>query len=327
MSQAMSRRLRWRNLALGIASAAAVLTVAILILVYGRVGTLRGKTFRIYVTTDAARGVIRGTEVWLDGQKVGLVKNVDFRPASTSSKERLVLDLEIVDDARALVRADSRVDIRAGGTLIGSQVVYIVSGTARNAVIAAGDTLHSRGQSDLESATSNAAIAAREFPAVMANVKLLAAQLRSATGTIGAVAGIGGEGVREAKFAALEARAGRVMRRLSSSSGTISLTLSDSALLRARVQGAMARADSIRQLLASDAHSLGRFRKDSTLMRDVADIRSELGRVRSLLDNPDGTVGRFRTDSALVRGLHRDFAALDSLFADLKKHPLRYIAF
>ena len=319
----MSRRLRWRNLALGVASAAVVLTVALLILVYGRVGTLRGKTFQIYVTTDAARGVIRGTEVWLDGQKVGLVKNVDFRAASTSAKERLILSLEILDVARSHVRADSRVDIRAGGTLIGNQVVYITSGTAKNAVIADGDTLHSGEQSDLESAVSKAAVAVREFPAVMANVKVLAAQLQSAQGTIGAVMGFKGD----VKFGAMRARTERVIGRLSSSSGTISLALSDSALLRARVQAAMARADSIRQLLASDSHSLGRFRKDSTLARDVADIRSELGRVRSLLNNPDGTIGRLRTDSALVRAVHRDFAAFDSLFTDLKKHPLRYIAF
>ena len=319
----MSRRLRWRNLVIGVASAAVVLTVAILILVYGRVGTLRGKTFLIYVTTDAARGVIRGTEVWLDGQKVGLVKNVDFRAASTSTKERLVLSLEILDVARSHVRADSRVDIRAGGTLIGSQVVYITSGTAKNAVIADGDTLHSSGQSDLESAVSKAAVAAREFPAVMANVKVLAAQLQSVQGTIGAVMGLKGD----TKFGAVRVETERLMNRLSSSSGTISLSLSDSALLRARVQTAMARADSIRQLLASDTHSLGRFRKDSTLTRDVADIRSELVRVRSLLNDPDGTVGRLRTDSALVRAVHRDFAALDSLFTDLKKHPLRYIAF
>jgi phospholipid/cholesterol/gamma-HCH transport system substrate-binding protein len=319
----MSRRLSWRNLVVGLVAAAAVLGVALLILVYGRVGTLRGKTFQIYLTTDAARGVIRGTEVWLDGQKVGLVKNVDFQPASTSAKERLVLSLEILDVARSHVRTDSRVDIRSGTTLIGDQVVYISSGTAKNAVIAEGDTLRSRGQSDLESVTSRAAIASRELPAIMANVKVLAAQLRSAEGTIGAVMGMKGG----AKLGAIRARTERVMGRLSSSSGTISLALNDSALLRARVQTAMARADSIRQLLASDSHSLGRFRKDSTLMRAVADIRVELGRVRSLLDNPDGTVGRLRTDSALVRAIHRDFAALDSLFADLKKHPLRYIAF
>jgi phospholipid/cholesterol/gamma-HCH transport system substrate-binding protein len=319
----MSRRLSWRNLVLGLIAATAVLAAALLILVYGRVGTLRGKTFKIYVTTDAARGVIRGTEVWLDGQKVGLVKGVDFRPASTSSKERLVLDLELLEVARSHVRADSRVDIRAGGKLIGSQVVYIVSGTAQNAVIAEGDTLHSRGQSDIESATSKAAIASREFPAIMANVKLLAAQLQSAQGTIGAVMGMKGD----AKLGAIRARTERIIQRLSSSSGTISLALSDSAVLRARVQTAMARADSIRQLLASDRHSLGRFRKDSTLMREVADLRAEFGRVRSLLDNPDGTIGRLRTDSALVRAVHRDLAAFDSLFTDLKKHPLRYIAF
>jgi ABC-type transporter Mla subunit MlaD len=321
----MSRRLHWRDLALGVTAAALVVTVAVLIMIYGRVGTLRGKTFRIYVATDAARGVIRGTEVWLDGQKVGLVKNVDFRPASTSQKERLILSLELLDVARSHVRADSRVQIRAGATLIGDQVVHISSGTAKTAVIAAGDTLRAGVQGDVESATSNAAIAAREIPAIMANVKLLAAQLHSAEGTIGAVTGIGIG--KDARFGALRAKTERVMHRLSSSSGTISLALSDSAALRARVQNAMARADSIRQLLASDAHSLGRFRRDSTLMRDVADIRSELVRVRSLLDRQDGTIGRLRTDSALVRAVHRDFAALDSLFADLKKHPLRYIAF
>ena len=319
----MSRRLSWRNLALGLSFAAIIVTLAVLIMVYGRVGTLRGKTFRIYVTTDAARGVIRGTEVWLDGQKVGLVKNVDFRPASASAKERLVLSLEVLDVARSHVRTDSRVSIRAGATVIGDQVVYISSGTVKNPAIAERDTLHSGGQSDLQSATSNAAVAAREFPAIIANVKLLAAQLQSAQGTIGAVTGIRSD----TRFGQLRVKTERVMRRLSSSSGTVSLALSDSALLRARVQGAMARADSIRQLLASDGHSLGRFRKDSTLKRDVAEIRSELQTVRTLLNRQDGTIGRLRTDSALVRAVHRDFAALDSLFSDIKKHPLRYLAF
>jgi ABC-type transporter Mla subunit MlaD len=316
-------RLRWRNLALGVAAGGAVLTIAVLIMIYGRVGSLRGKTFRLYVSTDAARGVIHGTEVWLDGQKVGLVRGVSFRSASSSTQERVVLSLEILDVARSHVRADSRVQVRAGATLIGDQVVYISSGTAKAPVIAANDTLHAGPQGDLESATSKAAIAAREFPAIMSNVKLLSAQLKSMQGTIGALSGM----EKDAKFDALRAKSERLMRRVSSSSGTVSLFLSDSALLRAQVQSVMAQADSIRQLLSSDSHSLGRFRKDTTLMRDVADIRTQLDLVRSLLDRQDGTIGRLRTDSALVRAVHRDFAALDSLFADIKKHPLRYIAF
>jgi hypothetical protein len=46
-----------------------------------------------------------------------------------------------------------------------------------------------------------------------------------------------------------------------------------------------------------------------------------------LASSPDGTVGRLRTDSALTQAVHADLASLDSLMADIKKHPLRYIAF
>ena len=38
-------------------------------------------------------------------------------------------------------------------------------------------------------------------------------------------------------------------------------------------------------------------------------------------------IGRIRNDSAIVQNIHLDMAALDSLMADIKKHPLRYVAF
>ena len=89
----------------------------------------------------------------------------------------------------------------------------------------------------------------------------------------------------------------------------------------------MAQVDSIRALVASDQHSLGRFRRDSTLKHEIVRIRSELAEVQRLASSPDGTIGRFRSDSAIVRGLHRNMLLLDSLFTDMKKHPFRYIAF
>jgi hypothetical protein len=89
----------------------------------------------------------------------------------------------------------------------------------------------------------------------------------------------------------------------------------------------MAQADSIRALVSSDRHTLGRFRRDSTLMRSVGAVRNELQRVAAEAASPDGTIGRIRTDSALTASIHRDLAALDSLLTDIKKHPLRYIAF
>jgi hypothetical protein len=89
----------------------------------------------------------------------------------------------------------------------------------------------------------------------------------------------------------------------------------------------MAQADSIRFLVSSNQHSLGRFRRDSTLAGEVGRIRDELRDIERQAASPDGTIGRMRSDSAIVRNLSRDRAVFDSLFVDLKKHPLRYIAF
>ncbi|HWH52809.1 MAG TPA: MlaD family protein [Gemmatimonadaceae bacterium] len=319
----MPDRTHWTELRTGLLSAAAVLVAAVLVLVYGRVGSLHGKTIRIYATTDAARGVIRGTEVWLDGQKVGLVRGVSFRPPTVAPKDRLVLTMDIIDAVRAHVRLDTRVQVRGGATLIGDQVVYMQSGTAKAREVANGDTIHAQEQTDLEDLSSEAAIAARDFPPILQNVKLLAAQLRSTEGTLGAL-------TLDQKGSALsrvEARTERVMARLSTGNGTLSLAMGSRSALVARASRAMAELDSVRALLASNEHSLGRFRRDSTLVRDLRRIRVDLDAARQLADSGNGTVARLQTDSALVQGVHRDLVALDSLFADLKQHPLRYIAF
>jgi phospholipid/cholesterol/gamma-HCH transport system substrate-binding protein len=317
----MSHSKSWKNLSLGLVCAAAVLGGALAILVFGRVGMLHGEKFELFVTTDAARGLIRGSEVWLDGQRVGNVAGVEFRPATASSKERLVLKLEVLDKSRMLIRKDSRVRIQAGTSMIAEQVVYIRSGTLASAEIASGDTLRASTQNDVESMSSDAALATRELPAIMANVKLLGIQLDATQEALSSI--IGDDG----KMRSVRARASRVMAGLSGAGGSLRPMLGARDAMVKRAERARAQLDSIRTLLASNEHSLGRFRRDSTIMRAVASLRSEVAEIKVLAESPDGTIGRLRTDSAIVRGVHRDLAMLDSLMADMKKRPLRYIAF
>ncbi|HXT14563.1 MAG TPA: MlaD family protein [Gemmatimonadaceae bacterium] len=312
----------WPDLKLGIVAVLTVIAIALSILIFGRVGTLHGKKFTLYVTTDEARGVIRGTEVWLDGQRVGTVKSVDFRPPTVGVKDRLILSLSMLESSRSHIRSNTRVQVRAGGTIIGDQVVYMTSGTTRAAGVSDGDTIRAGEQADFESVSSDAAGAGRELPAILENVKLLTAQLQTTEGTLGALGLESGTTMRS-----VHGKTARLMARLSNGRGTIPMALSATDALRARASRAMAQADSIRALVASDQHSLGRFRRDSTLLHSIGEVRAELEHVQTLAASPDGTIGRFRTDSALTHAMHRDLAALDSLFADIKKHPLRYIAF
>ena len=302
-------------------AAAGVVVTAVVILVYGRVGLLHGSKFTLYVLTDAARGVIRGTEVWLDGQKVGVVKGVNFRSPDNPASERLVLVLSILESDRARVRRDSKIQVRSGANIIGDRVVYIASGTTKVGGVADGDTIHGAEQADIEGMTSDAALATRELPAIVENVKLLADQLQTAQGTLGAL-GLDGGGAQTIQ---LRVKTSRVMSRLSRS--PFNHVVSERGDLMGRASEIMSRVDSIRALVGSDEHSLGRFRRDSTLVREMRNARVELAEVQRLASSPNGTIGRFRADSIIVRNIHRDLAQVDSLIADVKKHPLRYIAF
>jgi hypothetical protein len=111
-----------------------------------------------------------------------------------------------------------------------------------------------------------------------------------------------------------------------SSKGTLGLALERGQII-ARAHAATAEADSVRALLASDRSSFGRFRRDSTLLRTVADLRDELSITAALLSSPDGTLGRFGQDSIIAVQTAEMSKQMTALFADIKKRPFRYIGF
>jgi ABC-type transporter Mla subunit MlaD len=69
----MSRAVSWRSLSRGLFAVAALLLVVAATLKYARIGRLSGETVRYYAAFPAARNVMGGTEVWINGAKVGRV--------------------------------------------------------------------------------------------------------------------------------------------------------------------------------------------------------------------------------------------------------------
>jgi ABC-type transporter Mla subunit MlaD len=319
----MPRRASWSELAIGLISFAVLVGVSLCVLVFARVGRLHGSTFRLYALTGEARGVIRGSEVWLGGQKVGAVKDIQFMPAGRPVSERVLISMDVLSSAKQGIRNNSTAQVRSGGTLISSPVVYLTIGTTSAAVVASGDTIRTLPQSDLETMTSQFAIASREFPAIISNVKLLNNQLHSVHGTLGAM-GIEHGGV---ELVRTRRQAMQIVAKLTSPSGTIGSALAPESGLADRARRVMARADSVRALVASQNTSLGRFRRDSTLLREVADIRNELDIIRARLASPRGTLGRAQADSALFAAIAGAQREMTLIMADVHRRPLRYIHF
>ena len=312
----------WRSLIPGLIAIAVIVLSTVALLMFAQVGALHGDTVRVYAATDQARGLLKGSDVWLAGQKVGVVADIRFQPVTTDVGQRLVLELELLEKYLPQLRDDSYAQIRTGGSLIGAQVVYLTTGTPTASAIVSGDTLRAKPQSDTEGVASQIAGASRQFPAIINNVKLLNAQLDGARGTLGAFGAE--EGVQQ--IGRLGVRAADLTGRALSGQGTIGLAMRRPDHIT-RARSAMARADSIRLLLASQSSTYGRLRRDSTLIREISSVRDEVSIVKALLTDTRGTVGRVRADSAIVRQLGLLEREFSSLKRDITRDPLRFIGF
>lgn len=319
----MPSRLHWSDVRGGLIALAILAGVAFGILKFLRVGSLHGDTIRVYALVGEARGLSTGSEVWLSGQKVGKVIAIQFRPpAQSDTLSRILIEMELMARYRDAVHRDATAQIRSGGSIIGAAVVYLTPGTVRTIAIRDGDTLRTEAQADIEGATSKFGAATKELPAIMANVKLIMKNVQLPQTNVGAFMH---DHARDRQIAIFQSRAGRLMDHATNGRGTIGLVMNGD--LGPRVSRVMARADSVRALLASNNTSLGRFRRDSTLITEVADIRSELTKVQALLDEPRGTAGRVMHDTALTAALGDVQREMGLLFADIKAHPFKYLSF
>ncbi|MFL5500287.1 MAG: MlaD family protein, partial [Gemmatimonadaceae bacterium] len=181
----MPHRLHWRNLTVGIVAAAVIGLVTVLILLFARVGALHGKKVTLYVVTDDASGVLAGTEVWLSGEKEGLVKDIKFRPASVDTLERLLIVTEVLKDALPNVRRDSYAQIRPGANLIGVPVVYISPGTTAAPSLRDGDTIYTRPKPEVVDIATGIGSIAPEVAALGKATAELANKFDRPVGTIG----------------------------------------------------------------------------------------------------------------------------------------------
>ena len=316
----MPRQLHWRELTAGIIAVAVIAVLTIVTLVFARVGGLHGKKVTLYVVTDAAKGVLPGTEVWLAGQEAGRVKNVSFRPPSTDMLERLIIRTEFLESALPSVRQDSYAQIRPSGSLIGKAILFIAAGSATSPPLHDGDTVYTRRKARVGDLEADVATVGPALNLFVAGLSELDTKLKNPVGTIGNARTRGMPHMPE-----IRGHISNMTSKASQGNGTIGLATRTH--LMARASHLMAATDSIRSLMASDKGSLGRFRRDTTLVTKAKGLLAELDTLQLLASNPVGSIAAAHPDSSLTKELSRTHALLASLIKDIKKHPQRYINF
>lgn len=313
----VAQRLSWSQLLPGIGFVAAVIAAVFAVLVYGRVGALRGERVRLHIVAAETGDIMAGSDVWYAGRKVGRVESIGAMPVSGDSLARVAISTEILDEYAPLVHRDAIIRVQAGGRLMGAKVVAIEGGSLSAPAIADGDTLRSLPGGSMATAQARMATAQERVPLLMRATRGAIADMRQILQlTSTAMARVPIDRGRAVMAQATDV-AGDVQRMMGTSDGA----------LGARIAVVRARVDSVRAVMASPSGTFGRFRRDSTLVHAIADVRDELSALSAAASSPDGTLGRMAADSLLQNELSVMKREMSALFLDIKKRPLRYLSF
>lgn len=314
----MPRKYRWSELKVGLISGAVIIGLAAGILLFARVGALHGERSQLIVLTDHASGVLPGTEVWLAGEKIGLVKKISFRPVSADTSRRVSIETEILSQFMPQVRKNAHADIRPGGNLIGSPVVYIASGTLNMPPARNGDTIVTKSVGVIKDVGEN-------VTQLVARLTVLTDSGSKALSLLNSEAGAAGAFTRRGlpRIASVTGTLSSLLSKASTGNGSAGLIARGD--LGAKFRAITASKDSITRMMTSGSGNLGRFHRDSTLGPTIARLRSEVDSLRGMMGNKTGGIGRLQSDSTLAGEMSKVRAQLDSLMKDVKKHPRKYL--
>jgi hypothetical protein len=319
----MARPLTWRKLLPGLLTFVVLAGTLVCVTLFAKVGSLHGSRMYLYVATDDATGVIRGTDVWDSGERIGTVDGTSLRPVTVDTSQRVLVRIEILRGLAARIRHDTKAQIRPGTSMLGAPVVYLSGGTLNSPSVRDGDTLVAQPQSALDETRAVFADAESRLPELRADVESLTTQLFSHSGTIGAV---NTREVGDERVTVLDALTTGLRRRTFAAKPTVSLdSLRNVFMLR--TQHALAATDSLRRLAMLPGGTLERLEHDTAFVRAILETRAELDTTEQLLSTPTGTLGRMRVDSALRMRVAKAKSALDTLQRDASQNPSRYLPF
>jgi ABC-type transporter Mla subunit MlaD len=314
-----SRLPSWRKLTGGIIALVAMIGGAFAIVAFARVGTLRGDTYIAYVMADEASGILKGTQVWLQGQKVGVVKKVGFRSLPTDTAVQTVLQMEVLSQYKQFIRKDSRVEFKPGGTYLGAQVVALRIGSHNVPVLEEGDTLTRVSVIDPEERSNELTEAGEDIPQIVTSLRAIGSDL-SKTQTQFGILGEHASGLH-----LVMSHVAQFRKRNAGKKNMIALLARDNELA-ASAKLVITRADSLLRITQQPG-TLRRYKSDPALRAALASTRADLDSVRIRISREDGAAGRFVSDNALEQDLRAISEQIARTLSDFSKRPERYSPF
>lgn len=270
----------------------------------------------IHVVLPGATGLSPESPVWVSGRQVGRVAEVGLLPSGGDTLARVVVGVELPTSVQSHVRRDSEVRLTSIGP-ISERVIDIMPGTAASPILPAGDTLRQTPQPTAAQLTSRAAVVKANLSAALADLQAQVPAVRARLEQT------------ERAFAGLESVMEQAQQMQLDLDANPGFALLQSPSLAASLENTREHAAELPVMFRRMSESTGPVGEVRTALARLqlrADsLRAQLTAANAALNNPNGTLSRMQQDTAITRALNAARAELDSLIADMKSNPLRYV--
>lgn len=328
MAKQVSRRERisWRQVRVGL-----LLILALIILAYAiwRIGALFNlfvKRYEIVTLVPSAAGLLAGAPVTLAGQRIGLVKKIEFLPLGRFGKNNLSIELSIARKVEQYIRTDSFARIRTQGVM-GNRYIDITVGSPTEAIIEPGDTIPSIPTVEFEDLLTTVAN-------TLTGVEGLVEDLRTITNSLAQGEGTLGELLMDPRLYEQMVGATTQIRELlveiNRADGTLGRLIRDPALYE-EVHGAVARVDSLGIMILHGQGTLSKLLESdelyNQLLGTISRADSALGMIGGTLTElteGGGTIQRLLTDPALYDQFLKAVIDLQTLIDEIRANPKKF---
>ena len=277
-----------------------LLTVAVVVLVLGMLWLVRGglsRGYPLHTRFPWGQNLKQGQPVMLAGVTIGVVTSVELNPAG-------VLDVDLSIRREYKVPKNSVAEVYPVG-IFGDVAVALKPTGPDPESYAPGDTVPSR------PATGGLDALQARADSILASVSRITRTLESEFVQAGAL-----RDMRQTM-----ANANRLVAQMSTIAAEQNRNLT---LTMASLRRATSAVDS-----AQVAGTLASFRSTAanadSLMLRLSSNTTQLQAILARLERGEGTAGKLLSDTLLYSDMRRVMASVDSLMADFKKNPRKYI--
>jgi phospholipid/cholesterol/gamma-HCH transport system substrate-binding protein len=296
----------------------ALLILMVSIIILGGEAGIFSERYELIGRFKRISGLQSGAPVWLAGQKVGYVSNIEFVKADDDTVY-IDVTLKIDKKVQGLIRSDSEARISTLG-LLGDKLVGLSLGTQGARILQDGEYVTTNNPLDIEELISKGVETFEDLSEGGKSLKSIAAKLDTGDGTLARL--INDDGIY-ADLAKLADYSQKIAGRIERNEGTIGRLFSDPELYD-KIVFSVERTQALIDTIESGSGTLGRLIKDPAVFEHISHTLGNIDTLVARIEHGQGTAGQLISSDQLYNELAKSAASLDSLLIDIRSNPMRY---